>query len=160
MLNGKLIAVTVFMMMTLSSCLLDLHNEARTSSGLPELIYNADLKVESQKVSERLAANCAGVGNRPLGSYHTSEGEIKRIMTRIFGPTAWTSADENIGIIQIIPGSEQNLVLAMHEGYMGSESHRNTVLSPKLNTAAEGWAAAKCGGKEYAWNATLFVELK
>ena len=159
MKNGKLIAVIVFMMMTLSSCLIDLHNDERTTRGLPELTYNTNLKVEAQAVAERLAANCAGVGNRPLASYHTSKGGIKKIMTKHFG-SGWTSANENIGIILIVPNSDQNLVLAMHEGYMGSQPHRESIISPKFNTASEGWAAARCNGADYTWNATLFVELK
>ena len=173
MLNAiRILGAVISFTLSLSGCLLDLHNEERQSRGIPELIYNSDITVETRRVAQRLATNCAGVIPGTLGNFHSTEGQLVEMANRALGQNSWRQIAENIAVFSVPEGDTESIVRLVHDSYMSSPGHRANILNPAFDIAGEGWAYENCNSRSgnkctlsssnpnchtYGFNATLFV---
>lgn len=112
--------------------LLELHNAARRRAGVAPLIAHWDLRDDARRHSARMASGSYCPPGRPI--CHSSDAELSAVIE------GWWRLGENVGVS---PSAS-----ALHQAFIGSAGHRETLLGADYNFVGVG-AAVGADGRYY-----------
>ena len=126
---------------------LDLINGSRAGAGAPAVVAQADVDAEADRWARAMRDACS-LSHRP------------DLSTGI--PAGWVAIGENVGVSSQLPWeSDADVLHRLHDGFLGSASHRATMLNAGYDQVGIGAVKGDCPNvgadqPEY-WIVEIFV---